>query len=234
MVRIVQKPGAGGVGAVTIVGDPPISAVETAPGVWEISYADLQELITFTKDVATVQEEGVTIDDINFAWTYNRNGDNPTSQSINQGIGAIAVALRAYNLGPAAGIVADTTWTISAVGDDGNPSSLNTSINFVYPFYYGVGAQGLNGAQVGALTKLIQAQGDKTLAFAPVVEVYYFAYPDAYPALTTILDGNGFDITADWTLHVEAITGLDGNPIDYKIYEFNNLNSTAQNITFNF
>lgn len=106
---------------------------------------------------------------------------------------------------------------------------------YVYPFYYGVGAPGLSGAQIAALTKLVQTQGDKTLAFAPTVEVYYFAYPASYPDLTRILDQNLFDITADFTLrNPVSITGADGTAQNYKVYEFNNLTSLAQNLTFDF
>jgi hypothetical protein len=138
MVRISQRPDSGAPGSVdSVTGIAPIHVDNTDPSNPVISYAELHALATFTNDVNTALE-GSTVNDINFAWTYNRNGDDPTSQSIDQGIGAIAVNLRAYNLGPAAGIIADTTWTISAVGDDANLSSLQTSIDFRPAYYFGV------------------------------------------------------------------------------------------------
>lgn len=125
----------------------------------------------------------------------------------------------------------------STVGDGTTTSNSNVPRQtYVYPFYYGVGAPGLTGAQVGALTKLIQVVGDKVLLFSPTMQVYYFAYPASYANLTRILDQNGFDITADFTLrNPVTITGLDGTPQNYKIYEFNNLTTQVNfQITFDF
>ena len=125
----------------------------------------------------------------------------------------------------------------STVGDGTATSNSNIlQFTYVYPFYYGVGAPGLTGAQIGALTKIIQTQQNTTRPFSPVVEVYYFAYPASYPNLTSILDPSSFNITADFTLRPSVtITGLDGSPQTYKVYEFNNLTTqTAFNITFNF
>jgi hypothetical protein len=130
-----------------------------------------------------------------------------------------------------------TTLDYSATAGDGTTTTSATARRqtYVYPFYYGVGAVGLTGAQVAALTKLVATVGSKTEAFAPTVEVYYFAYPASYASLTSIIDGNGFNITADWTLHNPvSITGADGTAQNYKVYEYNNLNSVSQNITFNF
>lgn len=230
MVRIVQKPGAGGGGgAVTIVGDPPISAVETAPGVWEISYADLQELTSFTNDVNTALE-GSTVNDINFAWTYNRAPD-PTSQSIDQGIGALAVNLRAYNLGPAAGVIADTTWTISAVGDDTNPSSLQTSIDFRPAYYFGVDQAVIaTGAGIQADPEIYGSETlgtarQRTYTFDASVgggsNYLYIVYPQAWgiPASTTF---NGFAFNDYTTVQNEPITNSAGFARDYIILRTNN------------
>lgn len=133
-------------------------------------------------------------------------------------------------------LLATTTTYFARVGDGTQTNQSNTvTFTFVYPFYYGVGAPGASGATVGAMTKIIQQQQNTTRAFAPVAQVYYFAYPAAYPNLTAIFDGNGFNITADWTLrNPVVITGLDSTPQNYKVYEFNNINSVSQNLTFNF
>lgn len=128
----------------------------------------------------------------------------------------------------------DTNTTYTVTVDDGTSTDFDTqTYSFVYPFYYGVGAQGLTAAQVAALTKLIQTNGDKVLSFAPTNQVYYFAFPQAYGQLTRVLDWNGFDITADFTIRAENITGLDGTAQPYYIYEFDNLvTHSAQNLTF--
>lgn len=118
----------------------------------------------------------------------------------------------------------------SVVTDDGttggptNVTSNTVTYQFVYPYYYGADVAGLTPAQVGTLTKDIivsTATVNETIA-ALNGEVFYFAYPAAYPALTSILDVSNFETIADWTVSIGNITGLDATPQSYRIYEFNN------------
>lgn len=109
------------------------------------------------------------------------------------------------------------------------------SFVFVYPYYYGIGVAGLIPAQVAALTKnIVIENANKNVNYAITsAQVYYFAYPASYGVLSSILDENGFEVIADWTLTVANITGLDTNAISYNIYEFNNLVSApATDYTF--
>lgn len=123
------------------------------------------------------------------------------------------------------------TTFIAQVEDDGTtvggPSvtQLSDSFTFVYPYYYGVGAVGLTAAQVAALTKDIRTESNNyAVTFnAASGQVYYLAYPASYGTLSSVTDSFGFDNIGDWTLRVENITGLDGNPVSYNIYEFNNV-----------
>lgn len=102
--------------------------------------------------------------------------------------------------------------------------SNTVTYTFVYPYYHGAGAASLTAAQVAALTKTVRSStANVNEAFTSSNgDVYYFAYPASYGALSSILDENGFETFADWTLRTENITGLDGNPVSYRIYEFNN------------
>lgn len=107
------------------------------------------------------------------------------------------------------------------------PTTVQSNIvtyTFVYPYYYGAGAVGLTAAQVAALTKdVISSDSNVNYGFTSSNgDVYYMAYPASYGPLTSILDENGFETFADWTLRTENITGLDGSPVSYRIYEFNN------------
>jgi hypothetical protein len=108
----------------------------------------------------------------------------------------------------------------------GTPSTVtaSASFTFVYPYYFGSGAAGLTAAQVAALTKDVRVSTSSlTKTFTPSSgEKFYFAYPASYGALTSILDENGFETFADWTLRTENITGLDATAQSYRIYEFNN------------
>ena|ERR1700744_2346563 len=129
------------------------------------------------------------------------------------------------------------TATYTATVSDGNRTVTSNSItfNFVYPFYYGVGAQGLTGAQVQALTKLVQVKQNTTVTTSPNVQVYYFAYPQAYGSLVSIKDQNGFNVTAGYTQRSVTLTMLDSTNQPYYIYEFNTLTSqTNFSISYNF
>lgn len=122
------------------------------------------------------------------------------------------------------------TVTFRAEADDdgtsGGPTTVQatTTYNFVYPYYVGAGSPGLSAASVAALTKrIIQDTANRTETIAASGgNVFYFAYPASYGALTSILDVNNFETIGDWTLRTENITGLDASAQSYRIYEFNN------------
>lgn len=113
----------------------------------------------------------------------------------------------------------------SRVGDGTGTNQSNTvTYSFVYPYYHGSAAVGITAAAVAALTKsVISSSATVNKVFNPTSgQVHYFAYPASYGALTSILDENNFETFSDWTLRTENITGLDGNAVSYRIYEFNN------------
>lgn len=127
------------------------------------------------------------------------------------------------------GSFSDNT-TFSAQVDDngatGGPTTVSGSANFVfvYPYYVGAGAPGLSAASVAGLTKrVITSTTSRTETISATNgQVFYFAYPSSYGALTSILDVNNFETLPDWTLRTESITGLDGSSQTYRIYEFEN------------
>lgn len=128
-----------------------------------------------------------------------------------------------------------TGWTdtvsFSAQVDDvaggGGPTTVTSNTvtyTFVYPYYVGAGAPGLSAAAVAGLTKLVissTSTSNQTIT-ATSGQVFYFAYPASYGALTSILDVSNFETIPDWTLRTENITGLDATAQSYRIYEFNN------------
>lgn len=130
----------------------------------------------------------------------------------------------------------DTVSFYAEAEDDTSTVQSNTITHtFVYPYYYGSDVPGITAAQVAALTKLvIVSTASLNRTFTPIDgDVFYFAYPATYGALTSILDENGFETIGDWTLRTENITGLDGNPVSYRIYEFNNpVAASTTNYTF--
>jgi hypothetical protein len=114
--------------------------------------------------------------------------------------------------------------TFSASVSDGTTTiESNTRIRtLVYPYYRGVGTAALNEAGIKGLTKLIQTSGDKTATFSPSNQKIYFAYPSTYGALTQIDDG-AFNVTSAFTLTTPTFTMLDGQSVQYNVYESNNL-----------
>ena len=113
-------------------------------------------------------------------------------------------------------------------GATGGPTTVSatTTYSFVYPYYTGAGSAGKTGAQIRSdlVTDVSSSNSNKTVIFSGVNngQVLYLAYPQSYGALTHIYDINNFDTIADWTQSVKSITGLDGNPVNYYVYEFNN------------
>lgn len=128
-----------------------------------------------------------------------------------------------------AGSFSDNVTFSVQVNDDGStggPSTVNATagFTFVYPYYSGAAAPGRTAAQVAALTKDIRtSNGNLAKSFTTVNgDVYYFAYPASYGALTSIKDVNNFESIGGWTRRTENITGLNGVAVSYYIYEFNN------------
>lgn len=111
-------------------------------------------------------------------------------------------------------------------GASGGPTNVDSAVtfSFVYPYYYGAAAGAVSAASVAALAKQIISETTNTTRTFSVTagQVVYFAYPAAYGNLVSILDVNNFETIGDWTKRVENITGLDGNPVSYHIYEFKN------------
>ena len=129
-------------------------------------------------------------------------------------------------------------WRINALNSKGQNFSRDYTVRWYSPTYYGVGAPAATVTTIQGMTKLIQAKANRTYAFSPTVQVFYYAFPASFGVLTSILDANGFETIGDWTLRVENFLN---NPPDYEgvttsyIYEFNNLTTqVAFNNTFIF
>ncbi len=82
------------------------------------------------------------------------------------------------------------------------------------------------------ITKLTKVSRSSTPSFmitvSPVGEVWYFAYPDSYPALTSIRDQNGFELIADFKVTTgHSIIDLPGDKTTYRVYEYNNVTTLS-------
>lgn len=114
---------------------------------------------------------------------------------------------------------------VVVAGNGGNVVTSNTvTFTFVYPYYRGVGAAGLNAAGIQALTKdVIVSTASVNRSFTVSgSQKMYFAYPASYGDLTEILDVNNFNTILDWTKSTKSFTMADATSQNYTCYEFNN------------
>jgi len=206
-----------------------------------LNFSYVAPTIALTSSTSTaLREKGTTVASLPLTATTGKRSENITGVTFyKNGVLVNTVASPtpgggAENYTDASGF-SDTTSYFARVTDGTDTVQSNTlTFTYVYPYYYGVGAPGLSAANVALLTKYVIANTSSVARqFSPTSQVYYFAYPASYPALTSILDTNGFETIADWTVRTENITGLDGNAVSYRIYEFNNL-TTQTNFTNTF
>ena len=182
---------------------------------------EVGDAVTSTTLTAAITVTSDPIDEVRF---YLNPSTLLATQTSGGGIPSGGNSTYAWN-----GSFADDTTFRSEVDDDGTsggPTTVTdtTTFNFVYPYYVGAGAVSLSAANVALLTKRIinsTSSRNETIT-AGAGEVFFFAYPASYGALTSILDENSFETIGDWTLRTENITGLDASAVSYRIYEFDN------------
>lgn len=206
---------------------------ETLDQIIDITYTAPQVSLSASGS-GTIREKGTAVTAVTLSATVTKRSD-PIAEVRFYKDGVLINTIASPN--PAGGVetynwtgsFSDNTSFSVQVDDDGTsggPSTVSStqSFTFVYPYFVGAGAAGLSAANVALLTKLTQvstATVNRTITAAGG-EVFFFAYPASYGALTSILDVNGFETLPDWTLRTENITALDTSTVSYRIYEFNN------------
>lgn len=206
---------------------------ETLDKIIEISYLGPQVSLAASGS-GTIREKGDPVTAVTLTATITKRSDPISEVRFYKG----ATLIHTESSPNPNGGVETYNWTGSfddnesfsvQVDDDGStggPTTASSTQNFtfVYPYYVGAAAPAETAANVALMTKrLISSTTSRTETItAASGEVFYFAYPASYGALVSILDVNNFETFPDWTLRTENITGLDGNPVSYRIYEFNN------------
>jgi hypothetical protein len=200
-----------------VLTSPPNLVVEKTDDVVNISVT-----ATSTKNTNDITLFKLFMDNIEI---YDESSVNPNGQTIN----FIESILNTDN-SPLTPYVVSFSATVS----DGttNVNSNTRTRTMVYPFYNGVGNAGLNEAGIKALNKVIQTKSDKTHTFTANLQKIYFAYPSVYGDLFQIDDG-ALNVTGAFTLRTDTFTMLDGQTVQYNIYESNNL-LTVLNYILNF
>lgn len=184
-------------------------------------------LTSFTNTAGTTEIGGV-VNNFNLNWAYNRNGDDPTSQSINQGIGAVANNLRSFSV-VGAGLTSDTTYTITAVGDDGTNSVRNSTVQFSNRVYFGI-HDAIITTDVEVLSILapqnqpFSSNRQRTITYDASAgtppNYLYYCYPVAFGAASsTLFNSLPFNDFTETT--IVGFTNASGHSEDYYLYRTN-------------
>lgn len=133
--------------------------------------------------------------------------------------------------------VTDTT-NLVVKATDAKPVTVQATAatyTYVYPYYYGVVAEGtsMTSEAVLALTKDVAVKGKKTYTYTLDNNCAVIAYPKAYGDLKTVMDPNGFDNMASFTLTEVQVTGTDGTAQAYNVYVKTPATATGFALTFN-
>ena len=134
-------------------------------------------------------------------------------------------------------VTANTSFTARVTDATKTTSGGNVGYTFVYPFYWGVvdaDVTAPTAEQVAALTKVVQAKGNKTFTYTTNGQRKVVAYPKAYGTLKKAIDPNGFD-NIDAMVRTEvSITGLDGTAQAYYVYTSSGVSSITEAYTYSF
>ena len=109
-------------------------------------------------------------------------------------------------------------------------TATTNSFTFVYPYYYGVIANDVEITEdlIKGLTKQVVTKGNKSYTYSPNFQKMVIAYPKSYGVLKSILDPNGFEQKASFTVTELNIIGLNGTSQAYYVYT----NGASTNINF--
>lgn len=150
-------------------------------------------------------------------WTWNKT---ITEQRLNQGIGSLDPALRAYTY--ETDINTDTTFTITG-GDGKTTKSASTSVKFLPKRYWGVSAKtSLTDAEIIALSSELSTTRVQTRTFdCSGGKYFYFAIKASYcNGIAFKVGGLSF---SDMIVETRNFTNASGYTDSYNVYRVNNI-----------
>jgi hypothetical protein len=108
-------------------------------------------------------------------------------------------------------------------------------ISFIAPSWYGVGVNGIITG-VKNMTKYLNTKANRTFTFNTANNHFYYAYPNDWGLLSSIIDQNGFNITSSFSNTTgNLVLANNITNYTYRIYQsVNPSTNTNFNITFNF
>jgi hypothetical protein len=172
-------------------------------------------------------EIGASVSNVNFTWSVNKD---PTTQSLNQGVGSIATTLRAYLFaGP---YTTNQTFTVT-VGDGQTTDNASINVTFSPKAYWGPWPdQTPDNAEILTLTQALASGRARSVSYDCTGGRYpIYCYPKSFGALSNVtVGGLAF---SDYTLTEVSLTNAQGYTQDYYLFSFNGIQTGANiNVVF--
>lgn len=176
---------------------------------------------------SVTQETGSSKSSVALTWTLT--GSAPTTQSISNGVGAVAVGtLNRTVTGP---FTANQTWVLTVTDNSPGGASFSdtatVSLNFRQKRYWGVSTStSLNSAGILALSNEFATSKAKSITYNATGGRYiYYAYPASFGAIASVLvNGLAF---SDFTETLVNFTNASGFTESYRVLRFNSLQNGA-------
>ena len=163
-----------------------------------------------------VVEIGSTVNSTVLTWALS--GTAPTSQTINQGIGTVAVGTLTAT--DSSAYTSSRTYTLTVANANGSATA-STSVSFESKNFWGASANSsLTDGQIIALSSGFNTGRQMTQSITASAQYIYVAYPAAYGAAN--FNVNGLPNTA-WNLVTRAFANASGYSASYDIYQSQNL-----------
>ena len=183
-----------------------------------------------------IVEKGTTLSDT-LTCTFTKGGAACAFKSLTVDGTAVTVSGTGNQLSQSITVTADKTVACVATDTNGKSITTNYKYQFVDASYFGVVAADFANSPTAAnitavlstLTKSIKAsKAYNTAAFTQNNQKCIYMYPSSFGALTKIVDGNNFDMTASFTK-----TTVTVNSIPYLVYVLTSPSSvTNYNLKF--
>ncbi len=211
--------------------------VEALDQIFEFTSQDCSASLSLNP--SATREKGNTLASVLLTST-NSTGQNPvgtlTELIFKRGAGVLDTIVNpsgSESFNETTAVTDTTTFSATLTDSEARTNISSRTITFLYPVIHMVGAQSLTTAQIySGATKILSSTTQRDLEFTTSNQVVYYCHPASATAITQILDINDFDVTSSFTVRTEDVTGLDGNPVSYKILEFQNLTSTTMTYKF--
>lgn len=133
-------------------------------------------------------------------------------------------------------ITTNTTYKADVYDGKNTVTSATTSFNFVRPAYIGMMqsdiSAGITSDMITGMSKKVQSPANLSNSFTLTNARMCVATPPGW-TIRTIIDPNGFDITASFSVSTVSVTCLDGSSVDYTVYVSDPTTQTNFTVKFN-